>query len=93
MKDESLIPISKDKKPCPQELLQIIRYSFKESCRRVGLKCSKSCKECLRVTYENTLTSCLEMLPPTNHFFPYKPSAAWNPQSVFAFVVLVFGVS
>ena len=37
MKDESLIPLLTDEEPCPQELLQIIRCSCKESC---GKQCS-----------------------------------------------------
>ena len=66
MKDESLIPILTGKEPCPQELLQIIRCSCKESCgrrcscRKTGMECSKSCTECLGVTCENTLTEICE---------------------------------
>ena len=66
MKKESLNPILTDKEPCPQELLLIIRCSCKESCgkryscRKDGMKCSKSCKDCLGVTCENTLTEICE---------------------------------
>lgn len=30
------------------------------SCQKAGMKCLKSCKECLRVTCENTLTELFE---------------------------------
>ena len=63
-----LIPLGilTDKEPCSQEILQIIRCSCKEPCgkrcpcQKAGMKCLKSCKECLGVTCENKLTEIFE---------------------------------
>ena len=54
-------PIMKDAEPGPQDLLEMIRCSCKESCykrcscRKVGLKCSSSCGECLGVFCDNAV--------------------------------------
>ena len=66
MKDNSFMPIATDEEPGPQDLLQIIRCGCKESCdkrcscRKAGLKCSPSCKECHGNACSNTINELLE---------------------------------
>ena len=51
-KDGKLCPIMTDKNPAPESLLNIIRCSRKKqcsarcSCRKAGLKCASTCREC-----------------------------------------------
>ena len=56
-----LIPVPTDKDPAPESLLNIIRCGCKSvcgsrcSCRRAGLKCVSSCKECCGISCSNVV--------------------------------------
>ena len=61
MDNGSFSPITKDAKPGPQDLLEMIRSNCKASCdqrcscRKAGSKCSILCSECLGVFCDNAV--------------------------------------
>ena len=52
LRNDSLVPMVTDEEPGPSDLLKIVRCTCKElcdkrnSCRKAGLTCTSSCKEC-----------------------------------------------
>eukprot|EP00794_Sanderia_malayensis_P008462 gene8462-9369_t len=61
LKEQSFVPIMTDEEAGPQDLLQIIRCGCKGSCdnnrctcRKAGLHCTASCKECHGTLCSNT---------------------------------------
>ena len=60
IKDGKMVPIKTDMPPAPESLLKIIRCACKKecstrcSCKRAGLKCAASCRECHGLNCQNT---------------------------------------
>ena len=52
LRNDSFVPIMTDEEPGPSDLLKIVRCTCREmsdkrcSCRKAGLTCTSSCKEC-----------------------------------------------